>query len=187
MSGFLFAFVAVFVTSFGGRDQLLVAELTGRLGSTIGLAVTACLTVILATVAMTLAGDTVASLLPVSARSMLVAIALIFVAIELFWPMKPLALAEPTRSLAAIGIVLFARQIGDAARFCVFALAAAYAGNWAVGAGGVMGGVTVMILAWTTGADLFARLPVLTLRRVVGAIVLCVAIVIGLSARGLLG
>src|SRR3546814_5437124 len=57
-----------------------------------------------------------------------------------------------SRSLGAIGIVLLARQIGDGARFVVFALAAWASLPTAAALGGALGGAAAVTLGWTLGA-----------------------------------
>lgn len=184
MDSFLLALIGVFVISLGGRDQLHVARLTHRLGASRALLLVACLVSVGSAAAMAWAGAAVSERLPGAARAMLVAFALLAAAIELAWPVRLKDPKEPTRSLGAIGLVLLARQLSDAARFAIFAFAAATVLAPMAGLGGAIGGSAALLLGWTMGADLERRLPLRTIRRAIAAILLAAAIFIGLSARG---
>lgn len=134
MSSFLFGFALVLLVSFGARDQLLVARLAGRTGP--GLLVAACVSATLSACIMAWGGNYVAEMLFPAAKHMLTAMALMVAAGELAWPIRDKIVAEPTHSIFAGLLVLSARQIGDASRFLVFALAAATASPVLVAAGG---------------------------------------------------
>jgi len=182
MSSFLFGFAAALLLTIGARDQLLVARLADRLGAVILAAglVSAGVTAL----AMALAGDAIAGILPVAAQQMLVAIALVVASVELFWPNRDRRPKEPTRSPFAAFVVLLARQWGDAARFLLFALAAATALPAHVAAGGAVGAALALAGGWALGGDL-EGLPLRAFRLAMGAIVLIAGIVIGLGARGI--
>lgn len=186
MASFLLAFVAAFVASIGSRDQVLVARLAETLGRGIGLLVTASATAAISAAAMAFAGASIAEMLPGPAANMLAAFALLATAFELAWPNRVRQPGEPTRSLGAIGIVLLARQVTDAARFLVFALTAATLDPWLAGFGGALGGIAAVALGWALGAELEARWPLVTIRRVLAGAALVLALIIGLSARGLI-
>ena len=182
MSSFLFGFAAALLLTIGARDQLLVARLADRLGAVILAAglVSAGVTAL----AMALAGDAIAGILPVAAQQMLVAIALVVASVELFWLNRDRRPKEPTRSPFAAFVVLLARQWGDAARFLLFALATATALPAHVAAGGGVGAALALAGGWALGGDL-EDLPLRAFRLAMGAIVLIVGIVIGLGARGI--
>ena len=184
MSPFLFALVAVFATSFGARDQLLVARLAERLGGAGGAVVAGSLAAIVSAGLMAWAGGAIAALLPPAARTMLVAFALVAAGIELAWQRGDRAPGEPTRSLFAIFLVALARQVGDAARFCVFALAAFGSAWWLAGAGGALGGIAALALGGAMGAQL-ERMPVRGIRLALAVVLLVAGVIIGLSARNL--
>ena len=139
MASFLMALVAVFAVSLGGRDQLLVARLADRLGRGRGLLAVGVASSAISAFAMAFAGLAMALVLPEPAAHMLVAIALLVAAGELAWKHKAALPKEPTRSLFATFVVLLARQLGDAARFLVFAFAAG-GSAWLAGGGGALGG-----------------------------------------------
>lgn len=183
MSSFLFGFAAALLLTIGARDQLLVARLARPLGALILLA--ALLSAIFTAGLMALAGDAIAKMLPNAARQMLVAIALVLGAIELLWPKREKRPKEPTRSPFAAFVVLLLRQWGDAARFLLFALAAATALPAHVALGGAAGACLALAGGWALGEDL-ERLPLRLFRLVMGAIVLVAGVVLGLGARGII-
>jgi putative Ca2+/H+ antiporter (TMEM165/GDT1 family) len=182
---FLFAFVAVAAVSLGGRDQLLVARLADRLGRSGPLLVVAALASSLSAFAMAAAGLALTLVLPGPAADMLVAIGLLLAALELAWHRDTRLPQEPTRSLFATFAVLLARQLGDAARFLVFALAAG-GSAWMAGFGGAAGGITALAGGIAAGGHL-ARWPLRQVRIGVSLALACIAVAIALSARGLIG
>lgn len=185
MPSFLFAFVSVLLVSTGSRDQLLLAGLSETSGRARGLLVLGWVTAGLSALAMAWGGTLVANALPASGKSMLVALALLLAAFELAWPNRERLPTEPTRSHFAIFAVLLARQLGDGARFTVFAFAAATGAPWLAAAGGALAGGSAATLGWLGGAQLARRLPLRAIRRSLAALLLLAAIVIGLSARGI--
>ncbi len=186
MPSFFLAMVAVLIASIGAKDQMLIADLAGRNGKRPALLGVGAVCAIIAAAAMAWAGYAVAAFLPASGKTMLVAIALIFAALELLWPVKAKALREPTYSLGATAIVLLAKQIGDAARFCIFAFAAATASPTLAGAGGALGGVLAMAIGWSVAGGFANMRWIGATRRSVGAALLIVAVAIGLTARGII-
>lgn len=186
MSEFLFALVAVFLTSLGSRDQLLVARLSDSLGPNKGLLVTGCVTAALTAAAMAWGGNAISAMLPAAGKTMLVAFALLMAAAELGWSRKSGFLREPTRSLGAAALVLAVRQIGDAPRFIIFALAAALPSPVLAGAGGALGGMLALALGWVMAGTLARQKALRPVRFGLAICVLLIALVIGLSARGLI-
>lgn len=187
MPGFLFALVAVALTSFGGRDQLLVAHLSAQQGARIGVLVTGCIIAIITAAAMALSGQYIAAMMPSAGKVMLVAFALLAAAAELAWPVKVKQPSEPTHSLGATAIVMLARQIGDGSRFLIFAFAASSGTPWFAAAGGALGGIIAIVAGWAMAGDLQAIFPLKLIRRVLAVIVLVVGIYVALSARGIVG
>lgn len=185
MDSFLFALVSVLLLSTGGKDQILVARLSHRLGQSMGLLVTAAFCCVLSAAIMALAGASLAALLPLAAQRMLIAIALLIAAVEMFWPVRLPEQREPTRSLGAIGLVLLARQLGDAARFTVFAFAAGTVIAPLAGVGGALGGIGAMLIGWMMREELEAKLPLRTIRIALGVALLVTAALIALIARGI--
>lgn len=167
----------------GGRDQLMVAQWAGTLGQSAQLLGLAIACACISAGAMAFIGAEFAALLPRRAAQMLVAFALAIAAGELALPVRLKPPAEPTRSLAALGIVLLARQLGDGARFAVFALAAWTVWPVTAGIGGAIGGAAAVALGWAAGAETLARWPLRMLRLALAVCLGIAALFIGISAR----
>ncbi|GAB5350189.1 TMEM165/GDT1 family protein [Alteriqipengyuania sp. 357] len=183
MASFLFGFAAALLLTIGARDQLLVARLSRPLGAPILFA--AILSAIFTAGLMAMLGDMIAQIMPAAARHMLVAIALVVAAFELSWPTREKRPKEPTHSPFAAFVVLLLRQWGDAARFLLFALAAATTLPALVAAGGALGAAFALAGGWALGDELDA-LPLRPFRLAMGAIVLIAGMGLGLGARGIL-
>lgn len=185
MAAFLLALVAVFAVSLGGRDQLLVGRLAERLGKVGALLAVGFLASTASALLMAAAGLAMALVLPGAAADMLVAIALLVASAELAWQRGANLPEEPTCSLFATFIVLLARQLGDAARFCVFAFAAG-GSAWLAGIGGAIGGTAAVALGIALAGEL-ERLPLRPIRLALAGGLLIAAITVGLTARGIIG
>lgn len=183
MDGFLIALLLVAALATGGRDQLMVAQWASTLGQSVQLLAVALACACLSAAAMAWIGAEFAALLPRRAAQMLVAFALALAAAELALPVRLKPPAEPTRSLAALGIVLLARQIGDGARFAVFALAAWTVWPVTAGLGGALGGAAAVTLGWAAGAVMLARWPLRAIRVTLAIALALAALFIGLNAR----
>lgn len=183
MDSFMLALLLVFAIALGGRDQWQVARLADGLSRSAPLLALSVGTAVVSAAVMAWLGAGFANLLPNRAAAMLAAFALGAAAFELAWPVKISPPHEPTRSLGAIGVVLLARQTGDAARFVVFALAAG--ANYPVTAaiGGGIAGAAAVTLGWSVGGDGLARWPLRPFRLGMAACLMIAAIVIGLNAR----
>lgn len=187
MPSFFLALIAVLMTSIGSRDQLLVAQLSVRLGRSYGLLAAGWLVAIVTAGIMAWAGHAVAKILPGEGKTMLVAIALVIAGAELAWPNRVKAAKEPTRSLGAITLVLFSRQFGDAGRFLIFAIAAATGAPVLAGIGGALGAGAAVTIGWLMAESLQDERPLRPVRLVLAGIILLAGLIIGLSARGLIG
>lgn len=186
MSAFLLALVACALVGFGGRDFRLVAHLSGRFGrSSVLLAVVIASSAVTAALAA-MAGDALAGLLHPDAKAMLAAVALIVAAAELAWPWRGRDPAEPTRSAIATFLVLAAMQIGDGARFLVFAIAIAMGDPLFAAAGGAVGSAAMLALAWAGDGEVSGHLPVRPLRLAFALMLCVVGLAVGLIARGLI-
>jgi hypothetical protein len=183
MSGFFFALLAVLIAGFAARDQLLLADFSARQGARPALLVVA-LASALATMALAAwAGQLLAPRMNGNARTVFAALALGIAAVEMLFARRRKSAVEPTRSLGAFAIVLFAQQLTDAARFAVFAIAVATHAPIAAGLGGATAAVAMIGIGWTAGAALAER-NVLVLRRALGGALLVVAIAIGMVGSG---
>ena len=183
MDTFLLCFVLVFAIALGGRDQVIVARLAETLERSVALLMLGAVCAAISAGVMTWAGMALAQIMPPRAAEMLVAFALATAAVELLWPVKLKGMDEPTRSLGAIGLVLLARQVGDAARFIVFAFAAGATYPLTSALGGASGGFAAVALGWVMGSDLEAKLPLRAIRITMAVCLIVAAIFIGLNAR----
>lgn len=183
MDAFLLAFILTFLIALGGREQLIVAQFADELERSLPLFVTGALCALISAAIMAYAGASMAAILPPRAAQMLVAFALGIAAFELFWRVKVKPMKEPTRSYIAIGVVLLARQVGDAARFIIFALAAWSVYPTTALIGGAIGGVAAVGLGWSLGLARLQRFPLRLLRIAFGTCMIVAALVIGLNAR----
>ena len=171
LTGFLFALISVLLAGIGARDQIVVASLSARYGQRIALLVLA-LALCTATAAFAAwISREVAPLLNSDARMLFAAIALALGGVESLVLSPGKRPEEPTRSLAATGIVLLAHQATDAARFLIFALAVATGAPLPAGAGGAIGGAIMLGGAWAA-PELFDWRRLRPVRRTIGAILL---------------
>jgi len=183
VDGFLLAMLLVAMLAMGGRDQRMVALWADRLGQSGPLLAVALGCACLSAAVMAWVGAEFASLLPRRASQMLVAFALALAAGELLLPVRLKEPKEPTRSLPVLAVELLARQIGDGARFAVFALAAWSVWPLTAGLGGAIGGAAAVGIAWAAGAETLARWPLRLLRIALAIGLVIAALFIGLNAR----
>ena len=163
--------LVVLAAGLGARDQVLMARLAGR-GSVLAIGLVCAL---LTTAAAGWAGHTVAPLINGPARSMLVAMALGFAAVELIFVRPGRKPLEPTQSLGAFTVVILAQQLTDAARLTVFAIAAASPVPWVAVGGGALGSAASVLAGWLGGSDWDAQ-PLGGVRRLLGLLLLLSAI-----------
>jgi len=187
MPALFLALLTCALAMLGSRAALLTARLSGELGGRAGLLVVGGLGAVASSAVAGWGGSWLAPLMAPAAKAMFVAAALAAGALELLLLKPPAPVTEPTRSLGAIALVLLAEQVTDAARFFVLALAVATAAPALAAAGGALGSGAVLTAAWALGRDWPARLPQRTVRRAVGGLFLLAAIVVALSARGVIG
>lgn len=183
MDSFLLSLLLVFALALGGRDQWLVAHWADALGQSAALLAVGLASAALTAALMAWVGAGFAARLPPRAAHMLVAFALAIAAFELVWPVKSAKPREPTRSLGAFVIVLAARQVGDAARFAVFAFAAGASLPFTAALGGAFGGGAAIALGWSLGGESLAQAPLTIIRRVLAVGLIVAALLIGLNAR----
>ncbi len=156
MNGFLFALLAVQLAGIGARDQILVAQMTAKQGLRPSLLLIAILTSTITAIAAGWAAAEAPLELGRTPRLAFAALALALGGIESLLFSRPKPPKEPTQSLAAAAIVLFAHQLTDAGRLLIFALAIATNSPLAV-VGGAIGGAAALVMGWLGGAELLGN------------------------------
>lgn len=184
MTGMLFALITTLIVGLGARDQVLVAQLSARQQGRPALLLVAMASGALAAALAAWGGAQVAGLMAGPARLFLAALALSLAALELIALQPRRAPEEPTHSLGAFAIVIFASQLTDAARFLVFALAALTRAPLTTGLGGAIGAALIVAAGWMAADAL--RAPRLSgLRKWLGAVLMLAALAVGARAMGL--
>lgn len=183
MSGFLFTLLAVLLVGLGARDQLLLAVMTARQGARPALLLVALVSGAATTGIAAAASGLLAGQMGAGARLIFAAIALGLAGAELLIARKAPAPSEPTQSLGAFALVLFAQQLTDAVRFLVLAIAVAVRAPVPVGIGGVAGAAGLALMAWIGGEALASR-NLTGLRRALGVAALLLAAAMALRGMG---
>ena len=184
MTGCLFALLAALLAGFGARDQMLVAQLSARTGPRPMLLFTGMATGALASGLAAWATREVAAELSHAACLLVAAMALAMAGVEslLLSPAKPPN--EPTNSLGAAAIVLFADQITDSARCLILAIALASEQPLAAGVGGAVGTGIALAVGGGFARGLLVAGPMLrAIRRVAGAVLLLAGVVLVVRLR----
>jgi len=153
MAAFLLALFAALLASLGGRDQRLVAHLSVTLGPGLPLLAICWLVSALTAALAGAAGQWLALTLPGAVREWAAALVLLLAAAKLARPIVDRPAREPTRSLFAIGVVLFLRQAADAPRLAIAAIALASGLPLHTAAGGALGGGMALTLGWAARPD----------------------------------
>ncbi len=185
MGAFYLTLIAVLFSGVAARDQIMIAALTRRQGQRLGLLVTALVLAGLTCAAAAYLANEVLRSLPPPARGILAAIVLAFAGLESLILSPRKEPREPTHSLGALGIVLLACQVTDAARFTLFGIAVGTGAPLAAGLGGGLAGLVLVAVPWAF-PDVFTGRGVRIVRRLVGALLLLAAITMYLARRGLL-
>jgi hypothetical protein len=185
MGAFYLTFVAVLLSGIASRDQVTIAALTRAQGQRLGVLVTALVCAAVTCAIAAYAAAQFLATLPNPARPILAGIAIGLAGLESLILSPNANPREPTHSLGALGLVLLAHQATDAARFTLFGLAIGMGAPLAAGLGGGLAGLILVGAAWMF-SHVFTARPIRLLRRLVGAVLLTLAIAMFLDARGIL-
>ncbi len=183
VSAFFLALVAVILAGAGARDQMTVAGLSRAQGSRPGVLVIVLLLALATAALAAWASLAIAPMLVAKARLFMAALALGFAGAESLLLVPGRKPEEPTQSLGALGIVLAAHQLTDAARFLIFAIALAANAPVPAAAGGAAGSMLLLAAAWAA-PELFTWQRLRPMRRAIGAVLLGLALWLGLRAMG---
>lgn len=180
MTGLLLAFLAALLAGAGARDSVTLADMARTQGARPAALAVAIITCVGTSAAAAWASLAVAPMLNGDARLFLAGLALAFAGAESLLLGPPRAPKEPTASLAALGIVLAAHQLTDAARFLIFAIGLAAYAPVPAAAGGAAAGALLLTAAWSA-PDLLTWQRMRLVRRVIGACLLLVGVMLALS------
>ncbi|OGS55140.1 MAG: hypothetical protein A3J40_03965 [Erythrobacter sp. RIFCSPHIGHO2_12_FULL_63_10] len=175
---FALALLLCLAAAQGGHAQVIVAQLSVRLGRSAGVLAAAVGASSLTAAAMAVLGAELRAALPAIIHLPLAAAALLAAAIALAMPLRRKPLREPTRSLGAIALALILRQAVDAPRLCMLALATLLGSTWPIAAGGALGCGFAVAIGWALGERLEACARMRSVRLVVGAVLAAWAIII---------
>jgi hypothetical protein len=181
MSAVCYTFLAVLLAGLGARDQVLVAGLSRCQGRRPGVLLTGLVIAIATTVFVVGVAVKIAPLLAPGARLVMVSIALAFAGVEALWPFAAKQPEEPTASLGALGIILLAHQLTDAARFVILALAVALPAPVTAGLAGAVAGAVSIAAGWLL-PEVFSDPRMRVARGLVGAFLLLAALILGFQA-----
>ena len=180
MPAFYLSLIAVVLAGLGARDQVTLAGVAlhqrGRPALLVVAVLCACATGALAV----WAAGRMLPILPPPARMIFAAVAVGFAGAESMLLVPRRALAEPTRSLGALALVLLARQVTDAGRFLIFGLGVGMGAPLAAGAGGILGSAALVFFAWAR-PELLETPGARLIRRAVGGVLLLAALILFLS------
>ncbi len=181
MTTFFLTFLAVALGMVSGREAVRVSRISAAgaggpalFGVIVVCAIGAC------AAAAALAGA-FADLLTAQQKAWFVAAALMLAAAEITFLDAPEAPTEPTRSLGAIGIVLFAGILADASGLLVLSFSVAGGSPMLAGAGGALAALGTLAFAAFAGDD-WENLPRNIVRPVVAGLFVIAALFIGFIA-----
>lgn len=187
MPGLFLSLIACLVVTIAGREQLRVARLADGLGPAPPLFVAIAISAIASSALAAWLGSLLAPMMPAAGKQMFLALALLLAGLEVALLRAGKKPAEPTRSFGAILVVLFSAQLTDAARFLVLALAVATAEPVPAAIGGALGSGIALCMAAGLAGQWEARVPTRIIGWTVGGLLVLIALVLGLSARGAFG
>ena len=184
MSPFYLTLLAAFVAGFGARDQVTVAALSARQRGHWPLLLLAAVSSVATAVFAGWASAWFLDVLAAPARLFMASMALLLAGLECIVIRPRARMEEPTQSLGAATLVIVASQLTDAARFLVFGTAIATAQPVPAVIGGAVAGLLLIGMAWA-GSELIVSERTRAIRRVAGAVLLVVAVFVGLRAANL--
>lgn len=177
------AFVAVFLSGWGDKTQLIVALLAARSGRPglvlAGLIVAALASNLVAAWAGTMIGATI----PPRAVSLMVALALLLGGLGAFLPRTPPSLGSMKLPLLLVAAILcLAAETGSRGQFLTFALAARFDSVWLAMAGASAGLLAATAPAALLGDRLARAVPLRAIRFTVGGLFLVIGFIVAMQA-----
>jgi hypothetical protein len=145
---FYLTFVAVLLSGFAARDQVAVASQSSAHGRRVPALAIGIIVSILSAAFAGWAAQLIVPLMLPAARVFLCAMAVAFAGIESLVIAPRGAKREANASLGLFGLIMLAHQLTDAARFIVFGIAVALIAPVVSTAGGALGGMVLVGMAW---------------------------------------
>ncbi len=182
MEALLFSALAAFLTTWGDKSQLLVAQFstaTRKPGQAYAGLILAALA---SSVVAAIAGAWIAESMTIRAMTLLVALALLFAAVFGLFHKAPQEKAPARWPLAATFVLCLAAEVGGSAQFLTFALAGRFASAPLAAAGATAGIAAACLPAALLGQGLRAALPVRAIRYAAAAAFLVAGFVTAVSA-----
>ena len=180
MPAFFLAFLSVALATMAGRDAMRVARLAGA-GVAPSLLLVAIALAAAGFAALSAAvGEQIAPVLNEKGKLLIAAIALAVAALEVLVMRPGKTPKEPTLSVFAIALVLFAALLLGASGLLVVAITLVTGEVWLAGAGGAAGAFAALTLPALTGALWAKKAPQAALRWTTGGILALAAVLTGL-------
>lgn len=182
------ALVAALLAQASDRTPWLAARIADRFNSPLSVVAAAAIALAITNGIGGALGAIMAPILTPNARSLLLGFALLSAGISAFWPLKPLEQPGGRRigAFATALVTLLAAGLGDRTQFLTSAIAAR--GDLPVFAaiGGTLGALAVQAPIILAGEAVRDRLPLRTLRGVIGALFSVAGAIAVLSAMRLI-
>lgn len=186
MDALLTSLLGCLAGEIGGAGQFLVLALAARFRRD-GLLIAGIIIAAAANAAIaTWAGAFIAPMLGSSARLLFLALALLFLGLGMFWPVKapdPLA-GWPTGPFLTAVLGLFILGFGDGSQFLILGVSVRTADPVTAAMGGALGiaaaQIPMLLLRESVG-----KLPLRAIRRGLGGVLTVIAILLAVAALGL--
>lgn len=157
MIGFVTAFTATLLLGLGGRDQILTAGLTAKLGRRGSLLAVGSIISALTVLAAAWLASLVTAQAGIEDTAPFALLATGLAGLEMAMIRLRRLPAEPTRSLGAMTLVLLVFQAADAVRLATFALVLTADATAPTATGAALGGTTALAAGWALGERLPAE------------------------------
>lgn len=184
MDALLIALLGCLLGEIGDKGQLLALALAMRFQRD-GAVIAGVVVAAIANAAIgAAAGAFLAPMLGSDARLLFLSLALIFLALGMFWPTKqpdPLA-GWRLGPFATTALGLFILGFGDGAQFLILGIAVRTADPFLAATGGAIGIIAAMVPVILWREQLFKMLPLRAIRRGGGVLVLLIGLAVAVSA-----
>jgi len=180
MTAFFLAFLAIALVMLAGREAVRISRITAAGASPWAVFAIIVIAAIAACALAAWLAGAFATMLSPRQHGWLVAAALVLAALEVVFLKTPKTPTEPTQSLGALALVLFAGILADASGLLVLSLSILSETPALVAAGGALAVTSVLGAAVLGGSD-WEKLPRRPLRWSVGFVLILSASLIALT------